>query len=32
MLKSYGDTTTTNSLVASMLVNGTRDDGSIPSW
>ena len=32
MLKSYGDTTTTNSLVARVLVYGTRDNGSIPSW
>ena len=32
ILKSYGNTTTTNSLVARALVCGTRDDGSIQSW
>ena len=32
MLKLFGDTTTTNGLMASVLVYGTRDDGSIPSW
>ena len=32
MLKSYGDTTTTNSLVARVLDYGTRGNGSIPSW
>ena len=32
MLKLFGDTTTTNSLRARVLVYGTRDDSSIPSW
>ena len=32
MLKLFGDTITTNSLMARELVYGTRDDGSIPSW
>ena len=32
MLKLFGDTTTTNSLMARVLVYGTSDDGSIPSW
>ena len=32
MLKSHGDTTTTNSLEARALAYGTRDNGSIPSW
>ena len=32
MLKLFGDTTTINSLMARVLVYGTRDSGSIPSW
>ena len=32
MSKLCGDTITTNSLVAGVLVYRTRDDHSIPSW
>ena len=31
-LKLNGETITTNSLVAKVLVYGTRDNGSNPSW
>ena len=32
MLKLFGDTITTNSLMARVLVYRTRDNGSIPSF